>query len=165
MATDNSQVLKIEKVFAELLEELEKQPVSKQKAMEMQHLFLHTMEKAYMVSNNKNINEEDARGNAEMVLDMEKLLRQQKSFSVKNLPDKAINWAAGLAYSGVGLLFITVGFLTIVTPTSAEFEIATLFYFNETDGFTVLDAFALVIIFIGVFFFIKAFVAQDKKEA
>ncbi len=32
MATDNSQVLKIERVFAELLEELEKQPVSKQKA-------------------------------------------------------------------------------------------------------------------------------------
>ena len=47
---------------------------------------------------------------------------------------------------------------------SAEFEIATLFYFNEHDGFTVSDAFALVVIFIGIFFFIKAFVAQDKKE-
>ncbi len=164
MATDNSQVLKIEKVFAELLEELEKQPVSKQKAMEMQHLFLHTMEKSYKVSNMGSMHEDDARGNEEIVLDMDKLLRQHKRFSVKNLPDKAVNWAAGLAYSGVGLLFITVGFLTIVTPTSAEFEIATLFYFNETDGFTVLDAFALVVIFIGIFFFIKAFVAQDKKD-
>lgn len=164
MATDNSQVLKIEKVFAELLEELEKQPVSKQKAMEMQHLFLHTMEKSYKVSNMGPMHEDDARGNEEMVLDMDKLLRQHKSFSVKNLPDKAVNWAAGLAFSGVGLLFITVGFLMIVTPMSAEFEIATLFYFNETDGFTVLDAFALVVIFIGIFFFIKAFVAQDKKD-
>lgn len=164
MATDNSQVLKIERVFAELLEELEKQPVSKQKAMEMQHLFLHTMEKTYRVSNAVTIHDDDARGNEEIALDMAKLLKQHKSFSVKNLPDKAINWAAGLAYSGVGLLFITVGFLVIVTPTSAEFEIATIFYFNEHDGFTVLDAFALVIIFIGIFFFIKAFVAQDKKE-
>ncbi|WP_439505939.1 hypothetical protein [Sediminibacterium sp.] len=164
MATDNSQVLKIERVFAELLEELEKQPVSKQKALEMQHLFLHTMEKTYRVSGSSINHEDDAKGNQEIALDMEKLLRQHKSFSVKNLPDKAINWAAGLAYSGVGLLFITVGFLAIVTPTSAEFEIATLFYFNDHDGFTVLDAFALVIIFIGIFFFIKAFVAQDKKE-
>lgn len=162
MATDNSQVLKIEKVFAEFIEELEKQPVSKQKAIEMQHLFLHTMEKTYQVSTKHHA--DDARGSEEIVLDMDKLLRQHRSFSVKNLPDKAINWAAGLAYSGVGLLFITVGFLTIVTPTSAEFEIATLFYFNEHDGFTVLDAFALVVIFIGIFFFIKAFVAQDKKE-
>ncbi|BDQ11822.1 hypothetical protein [Sediminibacterium sp. TEGAF015] len=162
MATDNTQVLKIEKVFAEFLEELEKQPVSKQKAIEMQHLFLHTMEKAYKV--NSSSHTDDARGSEEIVLDMDKLLRQHRSFSVKNLPDKAINWAAGLAYSGVGLLFITVGFLTIVTPTSAEFEIATLFYFNDHDGFTVLDAFALVVIFIGIFFFIKAFVAQDKKE-
>ncbi len=162
MATDNSQVLKIEKVFAEFIEELEKQPVSKQKAIEMQHLFLHTMEKTYKVADNSHV--DDARGNEEIVLDMDKLLRQHRSFSVKNLPDKAINWAAGLAYSGVGLLFITVGFLTIVTPTSAEFEIATLFYFNEHDGFTVLDAFALVVIFIGIFFFIKAFVAQDKKD-
>lgn len=164
MATDNSQVLKIERVFAELLEELEKQPVSKQKAMEMQHLFLHTMEKTYRVSNAVTNHDDDARGNEEIALDMAKLLKQHKSFSVKNLPDKAINWAAGLAYSGVGLLFITVGFLAIVTTTSAEFEIATIFYFNEHDGFTVLDAFALVIIFIGIFFFIKAFVAQDKKE-
>ncbi len=164
MATDNSQVLKIERVFAELLEELEKQPVSKQKAMEMQHLFLHTMEKTYRVSNIASQHEDDARGNDEMVLDMDKLLRQHRSFSVKNLPDKAVNWAAGLAFSGVGLLFIIIGFLLIVTPTSAEFEMATLFYFNENDGFTLLDAFALVIIFIGIFFFIKAFVAQDKKE-
>lgn len=164
MATDNSQVLKIERVFAELLEELEKQPVSKQKAMEMQLLFLHTMEKTYKVSSLSSYHDDDAKGNEEMVLDMDKLLRQHRSFSVKNLPDKAINWAAGLAYSGVGLLFITIGFLMIVTPTSAEFEIATLFYFNEQDGFTILDAFALVVIFIGIFFFIKAFVAQDKKE-
>jgi len=164
MATDNSQVLKIERVFAELLEELEKQPVSKQKAMEMQHLFLHTMEKTYRVSNISSQQEDDARGNEEMVLDMDKLLRQHRSLSVKNLPDKVVNWAAGLAFSGVGLLFIIIGFLLIVTPTTAEFEIATLFYFNENDGFTLLDAFALVIIFIGIFFFIKAFVAQDKKE-
>lgn len=164
MATDNSQVLKIERVFAELLEELEKQPVSKQKAMEMQHLFLHTMEKTYRVSNISSQHEDDARGNEEMVLDMDKLLRQHRSLSVKNLPDKVVNWAAGLAFSGVGLLFIIIGFLLIVTPTTAEFEIATLFYFNENDGFTLLDAFALVIIFIGIFFFIKAFVAQDKKE-
>lgn len=162
MATDNSQVLKIEKVFAEFIEELEKQPVSKQKAIEMQHLFLHTMEKTYKVGDHSH--SDDARSSEEIVLDMDKLLRQHRSFSVKNLPDKAINWAAGLAYSGVGLLFITVGFLTIVTPATAEFEIATLFYFNEHDGFTVLDAFALVVIFIGIFFFIKAFVAQDKKE-
>lgn len=162
MATDNSQVLKIEKVFAEFIEELEKQPVSKQKAIEMQHLFLHTMEKTYMVSNS-NVNG-NAKGNEEWILDMNKLLKEHKSFSMKNLPDKAINWAAGLAYSAVGLLFICTGFLIIVTPTTAEFEIATLFYFNENDGFTLLDAFALVIIFIGIFFFIKAFVAQDKKE-
>lgn len=164
MATDNSQVLKVERVFAELLEELEKQPVSKQKAMEMQHLFLHTMEKTYKVSSLSSYHDDDAKGNEELILDMEKLLRQQKSFSVKNLPYKVVNWAAGLAYSGVGLLFIIIGFLLIVTPTTAEFEIATLFYFNENDGFTLLDAFALVIIFIGIFFFIKAFVAQDKRE-
>ena len=65
--------------------------------------------------------------------------------------------------AAIGILFITVGFFLIVNPATPEMEIVTLFYFNEYDGFTLLDFFALLIIILGIYFFIRAFVKRENR--
>ncbi len=150
--------------FEHFLEELKKKPISRLKAIELEHKFLH----AIQVKDSFNANETGMPSTAfardsEIVLDMEKLLREKNMFSLQKMPENAARWASGLALSAVGILFITIGFVLIVTPASPEFEIATIFYFNEYDGFTVMDMFALVLIFIGIYFFIRAFIAKESN--
>ncbi len=155
----------LDKLFAEFLSELEKQPVSKQKAVELENKFLATLNYAYGTSH-KSITPEILSENPceAITLNMNKLSREKAPFSISNIHKQASKWALLLVLSFVGILFITVGFLLIITPASAEFEIATLFYFNEYDGFTVMDLIALSIVFIGIYFFLRAFVVTDKKD-
>ncbi len=155
----------LDKIFAELLAELEKQPISRNKAIELERRFLATMDNAYGIQSATNNSVLDSDNlNEEIVLDMNKLLRDKSLFTLSSIPHKVTSWVLILVLSFVGILFITVGFLLIITPASAEFEIATLFYFNENDGFTVMDLIALIIVFIGIYFFLRAFVATDKKD-
>ncbi|TAG08234.1 MAG: hypothetical protein EAZ13_04895 [Sphingobacteriia bacterium] len=155
----------LDKIFAELLAELEKQPISRNKAIELERRFLSTMNNAYGVESETNKSVLDSGNlNEEISLDMNKLLRDKSLFTLSSIPHKVTSWVLILVLSFVGILFITVGFLLIITPASAEFEIATLFYFNEYDGFTVMDLIALIIVFIGIYFFLRAFVATDKRD-
>jgi hypothetical protein len=155
----------LDKIFAELLAELEKQPISRNKAIELERRFLATMDNAYGIQSETNKSVLDSGNlNEEISLDMNKLLRDKSLFTLSSIPHKVTSWVLILVLSFVGILFITVGFLLIITPASAEFEIATLFYFNEYDGFTVMDLIALIIVFIGIYFFLRAFVATDKRD-
>lgn len=153
----------LERIFSELLDELDKQPVSRDKAIELERRFIMVMNNTYGSSTINAEEKPEKRISDEITLDMNKLARDKSIFAMKTIPDKAATWASVLVLSAVGLLFITVGFLLIITPASPEFEIATLFYFNENDGFTVMDLIALVIVFIGIYFFLRAFVSKDKK--
>jgi hypothetical protein len=51
----------------------------------------------------------------------------------------------------ISLLFITLGFAMIILPAPPYFEMYTIFYFNENDGFTLMDLISLLIVFCGVF--------------
>lgn len=147
--------------FNQFISELSKAPVSKSKALEMEQRFFDTLR--VKAGDTSHSTASEAHSNDTAILqDMQKLLNTRNSFDLKAVPQKAANWAYFMAMSIAGILFITVGFVLVTTPASPEFEIATLFYFNEFDGFTVMDLFALMIIFIGIFFFIRAFVQRRK---
>jgi hypothetical protein len=51
----------------------------------------------------------------------------------------------------ISLLMITLGFAMIILPAPPYFEMYTIFYFNENDGFTLMDLISLLIVFCGVF--------------
>jgi hypothetical protein len=72
-------------------------------------------------------------------------------------------WAKVQAvFKGItGMLIIMLGFAMIVLPTPASFEIYTLFYFNEEDGFTLMDLISLIIIFTGVYVLISSFYKKN----
>lgn len=147
--------------FNQFLSELSKAPVSKSKALDMEQRFFDALQ--VKAGDNSQRNASTAYPtDTDILHDMQKLLNTRNGFSIKEVPQKAANWAYFMALAIAGILFITVGFVLITTPASPEFEIATLFYFNEFDGFTVMDLFALMIIFIGIFFFIRAFVQRKK---
>jgi len=150
--------------FEHFLEELEKEPLSRLKAVELEHRFLKAIQHhPSFKSFEQGMPSTAYARDAEIVLDMEKLLKEKHLFSLQKLPENAARWASGLALSAVGVLFITIGFVLIVSPASPEFEIATIFYFNEYDGFTVMDLFSLVLIFVGIYFFIRAFIAKENN--
>ena len=146
----------INKSFDQFITELQKQPVPENKIIELSNKFHKVIRKKF-----NQLNDEKNK-DAVPLINLNVLKKERKLFAKSNLQNKARIWTEVLALSSVGILFITIGFILVITPASGEFEIATIFYFNEYDGFTVMDMFALVIIFIGIFFFIRAFIEKEK---
>ncbi|MDB5210671.1 MAG: hypothetical protein JWQ30_1498 [Sediminibacterium sp.] len=64
----------------------------------------------------------------------------------------------------ISLLFITLGLAMIIMPTPASFEMYTIFYFNENDGFTLMDLISLMIVFCGVFTLIMTMSKRSREE-
>lgn len=63
----------------------------------------------------------------------------------------------------VCLLVITLGFAMIILPSAQSFEIYTLFFFNEQDGFTLMDLISLIIIFVGVYALVSTFTKRSAS--
>lgn len=61
----------------------------------------------------------------------------------------------------IAILVIALGFAMIILPAPPYFEMYTIFYFNEQDGFTLMDLISLIIVFSGVFMLIMAML-KDK---
>ncbi|MBH2005717.1 MAG: hypothetical protein I8H66_13620 [Sphingobacteriia bacterium] len=162
MSLDQEDNSELEASFNQFITELNKSPVSKAGALEMEQLFFSAMRVKPEHTDQPNNTSSAHSNDAEILHGMQKLLNAKQGFILKEVPEKAARWASFMALSAAGILFITVGFVLITTPASPEFEIATIFYFNEFDGFTVMDMFALVIIFVGIFFFIRAFTQRKK---
>ena len=151
MGMDELRFNELDQTFQSFLEELQKHPIPDYKKKEIEKKFQETMRLNRAQDKNDMIQ-----------LDMKQLNRNSNFLKSAHIQESAIRWASGLALFSAGLLFITIGFILIVTPASPEFEIATIFYFNDHDGFTVMDLFALVIIFIGIYLFIRAFIDKNK---
>lgn len=62
------------------------------------------------------------------------------------------------------LILICLGFALIVLPATAEFEMFTIFHFTTDDGFTLMDLIALLIVFAGVYLFIRSVVKPDRPD-
>ena len=62
----------------------------------------------------------------------------------------------------IGLVMITLGFAMIILPAPPNFEMFTVFYFNEDDGVTIMDLISLIIVFAGVFLLIST--VRKKEE-
>lgn len=60
----------------------------------------------------------------------------------------------------ISILMITLGFAMIIMPAPPYFEMYTIFYFNESDGFTLMDLISLIIVFCGIF----SLVSSMKKK-
>ncbi len=151
----------LDESFQKFLNELQKCPVSESKKTE---LVKRLKEAIYLEIRNEQANTEiNPSINDNLIqLDMNKFNSGSTFLKSTHIKHTAVNWASGLALFSAGLLFITIGIILIVTPATPEFEIATIFYFNDHDGFTVMDLFALVIIFMGIYLFIKAFISKDR---
>jgi len=159
MGLEQEEFAELNKSFNQFITELQKQPVPEKKINELSDKFNQVIQKQ-----SKQIKSpENEKRETIIAINLKMLNREQKFFEKSNIQYKAGRWAKALALSSVGILFITIGFILVITPASAEFEIATIFYFNEYDGFTVMDMFALVLIFIGIFFFIRAFIEKEKQ--
>lgn len=150
----------LDKSLKEFLDELHKTPLSESKTKEIEGKLKEAISIKQSETDQTSIPK--ARDIDSIQLDMQKLNKGSSILKSAHIQHSAIRWASGLALSSAGLLFITIGFILIVTPATPEFEIATIFYFNDHDGVTVMDLFALVIIFMGIYLFIRAFIAKDK---
>lgn len=62
----------------------------------------------------------------------------------------------------ISILLITLGFAMIILPAPPYFEIFTIFYFNEQDGFTLMDLISLLVVFSGVSSLIIALQKDNK---
>jgi hypothetical protein len=63
----------------------------------------------------------------------------------------------------ISLLFITLGLAMIILPAPPYFEMYTIFYFNENDGFTLMDLISLLIVFCGVFTLIMTMQKRNNE--
>jgi hypothetical protein len=55
----------------------------------------------------------------------------------------------------IGFLFVTLGFAMIIMPAPPYFEMFTIIYFNDNDGFTLMDLISLIIIAVGIYVVVK----------
>jgi hypothetical protein len=62
------------------------------------------------------------------------------------------------------MLLIAFGFALIVMPATPEFEMFTIFHFTRDDGFTLMDLIALLIVFTGVYLFIRSVVKTNWQD-
>ncbi|RVU02716.1 hypothetical protein EOD41_01890 [Mucilaginibacter limnophilus] len=56
----------------------------------------------------------------------------------------------------IGIVMITLGFAMIIMPAPPDFEIYTVFYFNQNDGVTIMDLISLLIVLAGIYLLIKS---------
>lgn len=150
----------LDKSFQDFLGELQKTAIPEYKRKEIEQ----TLKDALISSRTGTFQKDPQTDHSQNLihLDLNKLNKRNSIMNSTYIKHSAVRWFSSLAIFSAGLLFITIGFILIVTPATPEFEIATIFYFNEYDGFTVMDLFALVIIFIGIYLFIRAFIAKEK---
>ena len=63
-----------------------------------------------------------------------------------------------LIIGSIGLILIILGIsMIVITAPSAQFEIATIYYFSPDDGITVTDLISLVISLSGLYLVINVF--------
>ncbi|MBR2647530.1 MAG: hypothetical protein IKD55_01730 [Sediminibacterium sp.] len=151
-----SEITNATKQFEAFLESFEKEDINRATILDMEQRFQQAI-RAKSSSTGAKFE------NKPVELNVHKILEKRATFTVANIPDKALNLASFFVNAAIGILFITVGFFLIVNPATPEMEIVTLFYFNEYDGFTLLDFFALLIIILGIYFFIRAFVKRENR--
>lgn len=151
----------LRKQLDEFLQDFKNEPSMKSSAIEME---LRLRDAIYQTSLAQNSNlafpSSAFPKDPEIIGNMEKLLQKKNLKRFRDISDRASNLAYKIAIALVGVLFITIGFILIVTPATPEFEIATIIYFNEYDGLTVMDLFALAVIFIGIYFLIRGFIGK-----
>lgn len=162
MGMEQPAFTELDKLFQDFLNELQKNSISDNKINEIERK-MHEALKLKSIEKDQ-LNTLHYYNDRLIHLNMNKLNKSTNMLKSAHIKHSAIRWASGLALFSAGLLFITIGFTLIVTPASPEFEIATIFYFNEYDGVTVMDLFALVIIFMGIYLFIRAFIERDKNN-
>lgn len=56
----------------------------------------------------------------------------------------------------IGIIMITLGFAMIIMPAPPYFEMFTIFYFSPDDGVTLMDLISLIIVFAGIYVFVRS---------
>lgn len=58
-------------------------------------------------------------------------------------------------FMAIGAIMITLGFAMIIMPAPPYFEMFTIFYFSRDNGVTLMDLISLIIVFAGVYVFVR----------
>jgi len=64
----------------------------------------------------------------------------------------------------IGLTMIIMGIGMIIIPAPPFFEMFTIYYFNRTDGITIMDLISLLIILAGVYFLIQGIYPNPARK-
>ena len=64
----------------------------------------------------------------------------------------------------IGIILITFGFAMIIMPAPPYFEMFTIIYFTQDDGFTLMDLISLLIVFTGVYLFVTSIIKIKRLE-
>lgn len=100
--------------------------------------------------------DEKADASREELLDEFSVLLESHKFNSKSSTQYLkIERSNKLIFMAIGAIMITLGFAMIIMPAPPYFEMFTIFYFSRDNGVTLMDLISLIIVFAGVYVFVR----------
>lgn len=163
---EDSQV-SVEKKLDELIMLLEKSNLDSETLSRLQDKFVAAAEQTKSSDNNFKVFQnldDNISTRLELADNLENLL---SSYNVDSKVSKKYLFAEKVSKFVLILIAVALmvlGYALIVMPASPEFEMFTIFYFTRDDGFTLMDLIALLIVFAGVYLFIRAIIKTNSPD-
>jgi hypothetical protein len=159
---DNAALIEIK--VNELVELLRKNPIEKEQAQHIQQKINAAMDAASFPKSLEAFRELDKeQDRMELMDDLELLLSQHqldskasKQFLYRERFNKTI-------VAIIGIIMITLGLGMIIMPAPPYFEMFTIYYFTPTDGITLMDVIALLIVFTGIYLLSTSLIKKSKN--
>jgi hypothetical protein len=101
------------------------------------------------------IDEKTDASREELLNDFSTLLESHKFNSKASTQYLKVERSNKLIFMVIGIIMITLGFAMIIMPAPPSFEMFTIFYFTRDDGVTLMDLISLLIIFAGIYVFMR----------
>lgn len=103
----------------------------------------------------KAIDEKTDASREELLDEFSVLLESHKFNSKSSTQYLKIERSNKLIFMAIGAIMITLGFAMIIMPAPPYFEMFTIFYFSRDNGVTLMDLISLIIVFAGVYVFVR----------
>jgi hypothetical protein len=103
----------------------------------------------------KAIDEKTDASREELLDEFSVLLESHKFNSKASTQYLKIERSNKFIFMAIGAVMITLGFAMIIMPAPPYFEMFTIFYFSRDNGVTLMDLISLIIVFAGVYVFVR----------
>jgi hypothetical protein len=101
------------------------------------------------------IDEKTDASREQLLDDFSVLLESHKFNSKSSTQYLKVERSNKVIFMAIGVIMITLGFAMIIMPAPPYFEMFTIFYFTRDDGVTLMDLISLLIIFAGIYIFMR----------